>query len=145
MREVIISNPKNDSFGTQLLSLYETLKGAQAHEKLVFNFSKLKWACPSLILPLSAYIKETGSSYNLAGSPIKSYFDAINFPRGINSISRFEAEERKNRTYTPISILKNLLAEALHESPFLDILRGFSSYFLLLPFYFIIIPDAFGG
>ena len=106
MREVIISNPKNDSFGTQLLSLYETLKGAQAHEKLVFNFSKLKWACPSLILPLSAYIKETGSSYNLAGSPIKSYFDAINFPRGINSISRFEAEERKNRTYTPISILK---------------------------------------
>ena len=106
MREVIISNPKNDSFGTQLLSLYETLKGAQAHEKLVFNFSKLKWACPSLILPLSAYIKETDSSYNLAGSPIKSYFNAINFPRGINSISRFEAEERKNRTYTPISILK---------------------------------------
>lgn len=106
MREVIISNPKNDSFGAQLLSLYEALKDAQAQEKLIFNFSKLKWACPSLILPLSAYIRETGSSYNFVDSPIKSYFDAINFPRGINTISQFEAEERKNRTYTPISVLE---------------------------------------
>lgn len=107
MNKIIISNPKNDSLVSQLLSLYETFKGKSSKDDLEFDLSKIDWFYPLLTLPLSAYINDTQSKYitsNLNNS--NSYLDTIKFPEGIDSISSFQQQVQKRKSYIPISVLK---------------------------------------
>ena len=113
MKEIIVSKPRNDRLIDQLAAFYETFKGVSWGEQLNFNLSKLEWAFPLLLLPLSAYIHYTNSSFSVgkAGKLNQSYLDAIKFPAGIDSVSVFEKQLRENKTYIPISILKKKLNE----------------------------------
>jgi anti-sigma regulatory factor (Ser/Thr protein kinase) len=70
-------------------------------EKIEFDLSLLKWVCPLLILPVSAYIKDTQSEFKINKCSIKSYLTKIGFPDGINSVSSLQ----RFRTYIPISVL----------------------------------------
>ncbi|MDR3583397.1 MAG: hypothetical protein P4L62_03505 [Candidatus Pacebacteria bacterium] len=105
MKEVVVLKPKNSSLSGQLVSLYLALKDQGERKKLNFNLSKIDWAYPFLILPLSAYINSTKSSYTAAGS-VKSYLDAVKFPEGIDSVFSFQKEIQSKKNYIPISILR---------------------------------------
>lgn len=107
MRKIIVPNPPNGSLIAQLSSLHKTFLGAEVGEKLDFDLSGISWGCPLLILPISAYINDTGSSFTMSeDSKPKSYLDTIKFPGGINSVSSFEALVQKQKTYIPISLLQ---------------------------------------
>lgn len=101
MRTVLIPKPANASLVAQLGSLYDTFKGVKFGEKLDFDLCLLKWACPLLVLPISAYINETDSQFKMGECEIKHYLDKMSFPKGVNSISAFQ----KHKTFIPISVL----------------------------------------
>lgn len=50
-------------------------------------------------------INSTKSSYSANGS-VKSYLDAVKFPKGIDSVLSFQKEVQLKKNYIPISILK---------------------------------------
>ncbi len=76
-------------------------------EDLEFDLSLLDWIYPLLILPLSAYINNTHSTYKINSSNrIKTYLETINFPNGIDSISSFQRKIQKHKSYIPISVLR---------------------------------------
>jgi len=106
MKNIIILKPKNDSLVAQLVSFYETLKNAEPNEQLSFDLSNLTWACPLLVLPLSAYINSTNSEVKIDDCEIQDYFKAINFPKGVDSISKLKQIVQSKKSYIPISILK---------------------------------------
>lgn len=106
MKEITVSQPQNDSFIAQLVSLYEIFKETSNKEKLSFDLSKLKWICPILISPISAYINSTQSQADINNCAIKSYLDIINFPQGIDSVSKMQQIIQSSKSYIPISVLK---------------------------------------
>ena len=106
MKKIIIPKPKNDSLIAQLESLYKTFINTQHRENLNFDLSLLNWVCPLLILPVSAYINSTRSNCEINYSPIKSYLEKMSFPNGVNSISSFQRQIQKYKTFIPISVLK---------------------------------------
>lgn len=101
MKPITIPKPTNDSLIAQLGSLYSTFNGVKFGEKLDFDLRLLKWACPLLILPISAYINETGSHSKMDRCDIGLYLYRMGFPKGISSISAFQ----RQKTYIPISVL----------------------------------------
>jgi len=105
MRSIIIPKPTNESLVAQLGSLYHAFKSVKSGEKLEFDLCLLKWACPLLILPISAYINETGSKLKMDECEIKSYLDKMSFPNGVNSITTFQKQAQKHKTFIPISVL----------------------------------------
>ncbi|PIR72335.1 MAG: hypothetical protein COU42_01570 [Candidatus Nealsonbacteria bacterium CG10_big_fil_rev_8_21_14_0_10_36_24] len=106
MEKIIIPKPKNDSLVAQLESLYKTFINAQSKENLNFDLSLLDWVCPLLILPVSAYINNTRSNCEINYSPIKSYLERISFPEGVDSISLFQQQVQKHKSFIPISVLR---------------------------------------
>lgn len=106
MKTISVLKPNNDSLEAQLISLHASLKGLDKNEKVIFDLGGLKWACPLLVLPLSAYINRTGSQVKKDNCGINYYFDAINFPAGLDSVSEFRQLIQKNKTYIPINVLK---------------------------------------
>lgn len=107
MREIIIPQPKDESFKAQLLALYETFRNITIGEKVNFNLDSIDWVFPILILPITAYIKHTGSIYTIRDDHrTKSYLDSVHFPLGIDSIDLFQNVTQKLKSYIPISILK---------------------------------------
>lgn len=95
MRTVLIPKPANDSLIAQLGSLYNTLKDVKFGEKLDFDLCLLKWACPLLVLPISAYINETGSQFKMDKCEVGDYLGRMGFPKGVDSISAFQ----KHKTF----------------------------------------------
>lgn len=90
MRKIIVPKPKNDSLLAQLGSLYKTFMSTKNKEDLEFDLSLVDWIYPLLILPISAYINNSHSTYKINSSNrIKTYLETINFPNGIDSISSF--------------------------------------------------------
>lgn len=106
MKKIIIPKLKNDSLVAQLESLYKTFINTQPKENLNFDLSLLSWVGPLLILPVSSYINDTRSSCEINNSPIKSYLERISFPEGVSSISSFQQQIQKYKSFIPISILK---------------------------------------
>ena len=106
MKNVIILKPKNDSLVAQLASLYRALKGINPNEQINFDLCNLTWACPLLVLPLSAYINSTNSEVKIDECEIYDYLESINFPEGIDSISEFKQTVRSRKSYIPISVLR---------------------------------------
>lgn len=104
MKKIIVSQPKNDSLIAQLAALYKTFKDLPPKENLEFDLLELNWFCPLLILPLSAYINVTKSKY--VKNQNQSYLDTIKFPYGVDSISLFEQQIQRYKTFIPISVLK---------------------------------------
>ena len=104
MRKIIVAKPQNSSLVAQLVSLYSTLKGSKSRDVLEFDFSKIDWLFPLLVLPLGAYINTTKSAYRAEGD-VRSYLNAIKFPDGINSVSAFQKEMQLKKNYMPISVL----------------------------------------
>jgi len=109
MKKIIISKPRNDSLIIQLESLYKTFINIQPKEKLSFDLSLLDWVCPLLILPISAYISNTQSSCEMNNSLIRSYLERISFPKGVDSISLFQQQIQKYKSFIPISALRKEL------------------------------------
>jgi anti-sigma regulatory factor (Ser/Thr protein kinase) len=105
MKSITILQPDNESLVAQLGSLYNAFKGISFGEKLEFDLSYLNWVFPILILPISAYINETQSEVKIDICAIKSYLEKISFPKGVNSISSFQRQIQKYKTYIPISVL----------------------------------------
>lgn len=113
MRQVIVTNPQNDSLVAQLLSLHQVFQGVLPEEKLNFNLSSLNWVCPLLVLTLSAYINDTESEFTTDEfCEIKSYLNTIKFPKGVNSISSFQQQIQQGKNYIPISVLEKEAREA---------------------------------
>jgi len=106
MEKVIVPKLKSDSFVAQLESLYKTFANIQLRQNVNFDLSLLDWVCPLLILPISAYINDTRSNCEINNSSIKSYLEKIVFPNGIGSISLFQQRAQRNKSFTPISVLK---------------------------------------
>ncbi len=107
MKQIIIPKLENESLTAQLLSLYKAFKNVSEMENLDFDLSELDWICPFLILPVSVYIDNTRSKFNISeSSKIKSYLDIIKFPKGIDSISSFKQQIQRYKNYIPISVLK---------------------------------------
>lgn len=106
MKKLIIKQPDSSSIISQFIALYETLKQAKDSEKVQFDYSQLRWACPLLVLPISAYIQATQSQIFMNNCDIKSYLDTIGFPAGVDSVSDFERAMQANKSYIPISVLK---------------------------------------
>jgi len=107
MKKIIVPKPQNDSLLAQLGSLYKTFINTKNKEDLEFDLSLLNWVYPLLVLPISAYINDTRSGYTInQPDKIKTYLKTINFPNGIDSISSFQREIQKHKSYIPISILK---------------------------------------
>jgi hypothetical protein len=105
MKSILIPKPGNDSLVAQLESLYETFKGVRFGERLGFDLCRLKWVNPLLVLPISAYVNETSSQIKMNECEIKGYLDKMNFPKGVNSISAFQQQVQKHKTFIPISVL----------------------------------------
>src|SRR4030042_1420887 len=107
MDKIVIPKPKNDSLLAQLGSLYYAFVNTKNKNNLEFDLSLLDWVCPLLILPLSAYINNTGNKYKINPSDkIRTYLEITSFPRGIDSISSFQRKIQEHKTYIPISVLK---------------------------------------
>ncbi len=107
MKTISIPTTKRDTLAAQLVSLYGSLKGLAAAEPAIFNFKHISWTCPLLVLPISAYINATESTYNIDDNhTIKSYLDAVRFPKGVDSVSSFEQQVQAHKTYIPISVLR---------------------------------------
>jgi hypothetical protein len=104
MKKVIVPQPKNDSLIAQLAALYKTFKDIPPKESLEFDLSNLSWFCPLIVLPLSAYIDTTNSKH--IKSQNQSYLDTIKFPHGVDSISSFEQQIQRYKTFIPISVLR---------------------------------------
>ncbi len=106
MEKIVIPKPKNDSLLAQLESLYKTFEGIKSRKNLIFDLSLIDWACPLLILPISAYVNSTQSSCEIEGSPVKSYLEKIVFPKGVDSLSLFQRKVQRYKSFIPISVLK---------------------------------------
>lgn len=103
MKIIQVKNPKNNSLIQQLAVFYSIFKNISPNERVNFNLSQLNWLFPLVILPISAYIKETKSQFILPQNPqVASYLKTVRFPEGVCSVS----ELQKLLNYTPIGILK---------------------------------------
>lgn len=101
MQKVIVSKPKSDSLGSQLVALANTLQRMQAADS-IFDFQDISWAFPLLILPIAILIHETQSRMESCRPNVDAYLKTIKFPHGISSVSGFS---RKHETYIPIGHL----------------------------------------
>lgn len=109
MQTILVPRPKNEFLASQLVSLYHTFRQPFNEGGVVnFDLSSIPWFCPALLLPISAYIHSTSSLYTVTDgdSPAKTYLDAVHFPNGVDSVSIFEAQIQKDKTFIPISVLK---------------------------------------
>lgn len=106
MKNIVIPKPNNESLVAQLESLYNVFKNINFGEKLEFDLSLLNWTIPLLILPISAYINKTQSKFIINKCSIKGYLEKMSFPNGVNSISSFQRQIQKYKTFIPISILE---------------------------------------
>ena len=111
MRTIIVPKSRNALLIAQLASLYKTLKGVKNNESVNFDLCELEWACPLLILPLSAYIDSTNSQATTNECEINGYLFNIDFPNGIDSVSEFQKIIQSKKSYIPISILRRKAAE----------------------------------
>lgn len=105
MEKTILQQPKTSTLLNQLVSLYSALKDKKG-QQLEFDFSRLKWACPLLILPISVYINSTKSKSNFEKSAISSYLNIISFPKGVNNVSEVQKIIQSTKSYIPISFLR---------------------------------------
>jgi len=106
MKQVIIAKIRNESLEAQLGLLYEIFKDKSPGEDLEFNLYQVEWICPLVILPISAYINNTHSSYKLEDCKIKSYLQTMKFPVGVDSVDLFEQAISNGKSYIPITVLK---------------------------------------
>ncbi|MFH1537106.1 MAG: hypothetical protein ABID45_03900 [Patescibacteria group bacterium] len=127
MKEIIIPKPNNDSFLAQLKSLYSALEGVSSDDSVNFNFSKLKWMYPLLILPLSAHINSTKNAiHKIDNKDIEAYLNIVKFPKGIDTITRFEHEQQKRKNYIPISVINRIKKESNDlENMFLEMVSKY--------------------
>jgi len=106
MKEIIVPSCGQDALKEQLIGLYNTFKGVGRNERVIFDLNKISWTWPLIVLPLSAYIYDTGSEVRFDNSPIKSYLETINFPEGVSSVSSFGEAIQHDKNYVPISVLE---------------------------------------
>lgn len=107
MRTITIKPSKDSGLIAQALSLYDAFRNAQPNEQLNFDLNQLQWACPILVLPISAYIQNTKSTYTIAPEhQLDPYLKAIRFPLGVDQVSTFAGMEKQPKSYVPISLLR---------------------------------------
>ncbi|MEX0934965.1 MAG: hypothetical protein WDZ70_01410 [Candidatus Paceibacterota bacterium] len=106
MKERIIPNPHNEDFVSQLQVIHEALRGLGDDESVKFDLSKLSFVFPIILLPITSYIHDTKSGYDLdSGHKIESYLNTVCFPDGIDQVSEMERYLARGTSYIPISVL----------------------------------------
>ncbi len=100
-RSVIVERPPGDTLPHQLVALYRTFRGIQNSEVVEFDFSKLTWPYPMLVLPIAAYETTTGSTHRAFPDSVRNYAEIIRYPHGVDNVS----ELQQKRNYTPIGVL----------------------------------------
>lgn len=109
MVDIAITVPRvqDDSLLGVLRALYSTLSNTSISNSYHFDLREVQWVHPLLVLPLSAFIRASGSKYDLdKTTAVGSYLDTMSFPLGIDKLSPLE-QYVVGRNYTPISVLKN--------------------------------------
>lgn len=107
MKYIAVPQPKGDSLAAQLLALYGTLKNLSLNEQVEFDLNQASWMVPLLVLPISIYINNSNSIFNIENNhAVKKYFDAIRFPNGVDSVTSFEQQIQANKSFIPISVLR---------------------------------------
>ena len=107
MKEVIIKSRNSEDLLQQLISLYSIFKNIEKGEKIIFNFNKVKWLNPIILLPITSYIEKTKSSFIESGDKnTNDYMNTVCFPKGIDSIIDFERLINQGKSYIPISVLR---------------------------------------
>lgn len=107
MKNIQITDPKNDNLIQQFGALYSIFKNVKNEGEMHFDLSRTRWLCPIIILPVAAYIAKTSSAFTPSeNETTRAYLDTIHFPNGIRSVSKFEKYVQETRTYVPISVLE---------------------------------------
>lgn len=108
---ITLSQPLNDSIGSQLSVLVDVLKKIKEHSKdksIIFDFSKIKFVCPVFITSVSsliAYLKE--NCYSIYYSEIQdSYLQTVYFPLGLKPDELPQVTETldnyRDKNYLPV-------------------------------------------
>ena len=101
MQNIVIPEPQNNSLVAQFIALHQVLAEIKKSPKVSFDFSNLKEIYPLTILPICAYIQDTGSSYICLKNPkINSYLEKNKFPNGTKELLA-------NSSNLPINLLSN--------------------------------------
>lgn len=118
MTDTIITIPqvRDDSLVGVLRTLYATLANTSVQRQYHFNLCQIPWVHPLLVLPLSAFIQKSGSTYDLNKlSDVGKYLQMMSFPQGIDALSPLQQYGLGDQSYTPISILRNTSTENQRE------------------------------
>lgn len=89
MKDVTITLPQlsDDSLVGALRTLYATLANTLVQRQYHFNLRPVQWVHPLLVLPLSAFIQKSGSTYEVDNlSDAGKYLKMMSFPQGIDSL-----------------------------------------------------------
>ena len=107
MKQIPVITSNSDNFLQQFGALYAAFKGIKQNEQVQFDLSGANWLCPIVILPISAYIAKTSSTFVTSNNPtISGYLNTIDFPNGVHSATAFEKATHERKTYVPISVLE---------------------------------------
>ena len=107
---IIVQQPKDDTLGSSILKLLEVLRqldNVQLGDTIVIDITKISFATPVLILPLSSIIanlQNSGHDVTIQGG--SSYLQTVLFPNGFNALDRENWADSLNYyrtgTYLPI-------------------------------------------
>lgn len=118
----------NSDTKKQLKSLIELFQNFQ--KEGLFDFSKIDWMQPILLLPLSAFIDKNNFEYKNISSDISDYLNIVKFPKGVDNKNALQKILKlSNKTYTPIIKLKN--DNIKERADFIDLF--FEKLFQFLP------------
>jgi len=102
MKNIKIPKCDDEQLSRQLNMLISIFQDINDGEKVNFDFSLSGWITPFLILPIAAYICDTGSSCSGCENP---YLKCIKFPQGVENLNDFELSIQEQKSYVPISFL----------------------------------------
>ena len=104
MKRVSVTNFDDVSLFQQLRNIYKIFKGNVMDERLLFDMRSTTWIVPLLVLPITSYIRDTQSEYELPRNQnVREYLEVIGFPDGISSLEQIE--NRVGSSYIPICVL----------------------------------------
>lgn len=109
-RRIIIRQPQDDKLGSSIYKLLEVLRqldDVQFGDSIIIDITRIRFATPFLILPLSSLIANLHSSgHEVTIKGGSSYLETILFPEGFSAIGRNDWADSlnhyRNRTYLPI-------------------------------------------
>lgn len=97
----VVQQPSSDSLASQLVALASSLQRLEA-DKATFNFEKIIWACPLLVLPIAVHIHDRDCDFSGFRENIGAYLNTVKFPHGVTTESELPTI---TKSYLPIGRL----------------------------------------